>query len=271
MKDNNLNNAAFKKKGIRIIDSHFHVGKYAASFVNTEYEDSAIRISKEIGIKKVFAIHTAFLIDLDFGLKESLKFLKKYPDFAIGALVYNPNHIDKSINIIEDCYGKNGFAGIKMHPEDHDCPINDERYSRLWRIAEDKNIPVLSHTWNPNVPNKKQKNADALLFEEIINKHPKLKIILGHAGAKDGYYKEVIKMLKRQYNRQIYVDLAGDIFYKGMIELFVKETGSEKVLFGTDIPWTDPAFCLINVLNSDISEADKENIFYNNAAKLFNL
>lgn len=271
MKDNNRNSAAFKKKGIRIFDSHFHVGKYASSFVNTEYESSAIKISENMGVKKVFAIHTAFLIDLDFGLKESLKFLKKYPDFAIGALVYNPNYIDKSINIIESYYGTNGFAGIKMHPEDHNCPINDERYSRLWKIAEEKNIPVLSHTWNPNVPNKRQKNADALLFEEIINEHPKLKIILGHAGAKDGYYKEVIEMLKRQYNRQIYVDLAGDIFYKGMIEFFIKEIGSEKVLFGTDIPWTDPVFCLINVLNSNISEADKENIFYNNAAKLFNL
>ena len=271
MKNKNFNCKPITKKVFRIFDAHFHVGKYTTSFINTDYESDAIKISEDMGVKKVFAIHTAFLIDLDFGLRESLRFLKKYPEFAVGALVFNPNYIDKSINIIESYYKKNGFTGIKMHPEDHDCPINDERYGRLWKIAEEKDIPILSHTWNPNVPNKRQKNADALLFEEITNKHPKLRIILGHAGAKDGYYKEVIKMIKRQKNRKMYVDLAGDIFYNGMIELFVKEIGSEKVLFGTDVPWTDPAFCLINVLNSNISETDKENIFYNNAAKLFNL
>jgi predicted TIM-barrel fold metal-dependent hydrolase len=271
MNDNNFAATPYKDKMPVIFDAHFHIGKYTHSFVNTGYENDAIEISKSLGVKKIFAIHTAFLIDLELGLEESLKFLKKYPGFAIGALVYNPNHIEKSINIIERWYGKDGFAGVKMHPEDHDCPINDERYKPLWKIAEDKGIPVLSHTWNPNVPNKKQKNADALLFEEVINRHPGLKIILGHAGAKDGYYREVVKMLKRQKEKNMYVDLAGDIFYNGMIELFVKEAGSGKILFGTDIPWTDPVFCLASVLNSDISETDRENIFFNNAADLFNL
>ena len=271
MKNNNLSSIPLIKKEIKIFDTHFHIGKYTTSFVNTNYEDNAIKVSIKLGVKKIFAIHTLFLIDLDSGLNESIKFLKSNNDFAIGALVYNPNYIEKSLNIIENFFGKFGFAGVKIHPEDHNCPINDKRYEKLWEIAQDKNVPILSHTWNPNVPNKRQKNADALLFEEVINKYPKLKVILGHAGAKDGYYKEVVKMLKRQKDKKMYVDLAGDIFYNGMIELFVKEAGSEKILFGTDIPWTDPSLCLINVLNSDISESDKKNIFYNNAAKLFNL
>jgi predicted TIM-barrel fold metal-dependent hydrolase len=78
-------------------------------------------------------------------------------------------------------------------------------------------------------------------------------------------------MLKRCGNKEIYVDIAGDIFYRGMIEYFVKEIGSEKVLFGSDAPWIDPVFTLTNVLKANITIRDRENILYNNAARVFGI
>ena len=118
---------------------------------------------------------------------------------------------------------------------------------------------------------KFQKYADALLFEEVLSRHPELKIILGHAGAKDYYYFKVIDMMKKNNGKNLFVDIAGDIFYRGMLELFVRELGSTKILFGTDSPWADPLLTVLYVLDSKISAEDKENIFYNNAAALFNI
>ena len=255
----------------KIIDSHFHIGKYVSSTFSKLYEGSDIKAAKDLNFKKIIFIHTGFFFDLDFGLKETIKFVKKYKDFAYAMVVYNPNHIEESINIIEEHYGKNNIVGIKMHPEDHRCFITDNKYEALWKIAEAKSIPIMSHTWNPDVPSKYQKYADALLFENIVKKYPGLKVVLGHAGAKDYYYCEVIKMLKRNREKNIFVDLAGDVLYGGMLEEFVGQTGSDNILFGTDLPWMDPLLNYIYVRDAKIGIKDKENIFYENSRKLFNL
>jgi uncharacterized protein len=272
--NSNLNNNLVKD--FKIIDTHVHVGKYAALFINESYEDLAMQAALNLNFKKIIVTHHSFFINLEIGINETLKIIKKNKDFIYGYVVYNPNHIEKSLKIIEEFFNKNNtdsisknIVGIKMHPEEHQCSINDSGYESLWKIASEKDIPILSHTWNPNVANKNQKFADALFFEKVATTHPGLKIILGHAGAKDYYYYEVIKMLKRCTSKNIFVDLAGDIFYSGMIELFVKEIGSQRVLFGTDIPWCDPLYQIINIINSDISDRDRENIFFNNAAGIF--
>ncbi|MCL4417383.1 MAG: amidohydrolase family protein [Actinobacteria bacterium] len=276
--NNNYNLNNLLAKDFKIIDMHVHMGKYSGLFVNTSYENLAVEAVLELNFKKIIVTHHSFFVDPVIGINETIKIIKKNKDFIYGYVVYNPNHIEKSLKIIEEFFNKNNtnavdrnIVGIKMHPEDHQCFIDDPGYESLWKIASEKDIPILSHTWNPNVANKNQKFADALLFEKVASAYPGLKIILGHAGAKDYYYYEVIKMIKRCINKNIFVDLAGDIFYSGMIELFVKEIGSERVLFGTDIPWCDPLYQVINVINSGISDKDRENIFFSNAAGIFKL
>lgn len=256
---------------MKVIDSHVHAGRYAGSFINSNYEVKLFEVFKKMNMQKVLFTHTSFLMDLEKGLENTKKIISAYPDIALGYLVYNPNQPEISLNIIKENYGKNNIAGIKMHPEDHQCYITDERYKPLWEIAESRGMVILSHTWNPNVASKVQKYADALLFEKIALKHPRLKIILGHAGAKDYYYFEVIKMLKRLKSPNMYIDIAGDVLYRGMLEHFVKEVGSAQILFGSDAPWTDPAFTLSYVFNSIVSKKDRENILFKNAASLFNL
>ncbi|MHB1252578.1 MAG: amidohydrolase family protein, partial [Candidatus Humimicrobiaceae bacterium] len=67
------------------------------------------------------------------------------------------------------------------------------------------------------------------------------------------------------------VDFAGDIFVAGLIEEYVERVGSERLLFGSDMPWVDIRFHLAYILNLNIGEMDKKNILGLNALKLFNL
>ena len=261
----------YKIEDFKIIDTHIHVGRFTGSFVNSSYEDNQSKVVKSLCFEKILFIHNSFFTDMDLGIKNTLDFLNKNPGFAYAYLVYNPHYIEKSLNLIDAYFGRNKIIGIKIHPEEHQVFITDKRYEKLWRTASEKNIPILSHTWNPNVASKLQKYADALLFEEVANRHPELKIILGHAGAKDYYYFKVIDMMKKNKGKNLFVDISGDIFYRGMLELFVEKLGSTNILFGTDSPWADPLLTVLYVLDSKISVEDKENIFYNNAAALFNI
>jgi hypothetical protein len=258
-------------KNYSIIDTHVHLGKYAGSFINSDYGPELLKTFKSFGYKKIIFTHNSFFFDLEKGLKNTLEIISKNRDFAYGYLVYNPAYIGQSLNIIKSNFGKNNIVGIKMHPEEHQCHITDERYGPLWKIADEKKIPVLSHTWNPNVASKSQKYADALLFEKILKDYPSLKIILGHAGAKDYYYFEVIKMLERCKGSHLYIDIAGDIFYRSMIENFAEKAGAHKILFGSDAPWVDPAFTISYVESSNLNQSEKASVFFGNAAKLFGI
>ena len=55
----------------------------------------------------------------------------------------------------------------------------------------------------------------------------------------------------------------------GIIEMLCEKVGSEKLLFGTDMPWFDYHQAIGGVVSADISEEDMHNILHCNAEKLF--
>ena len=55
---------------------------------------------------------------------------------------------------------------------------------------------------------------------------------------------------------------------EGMGEKFVHEAGSDRMLFGTDLPWFDPHQAVGVLLNADITDEDRHNICHRNAERL---
>ncbi len=161
------------------------------------------------------------------------------------------------------------IIGVKIHPSWHLCYPADERYKKFWALAEERQIPVLTHSWNPNVPNKAQKFSDPFNFEVVIKRHPDLKLILAHAGGRGDSLYKVIDLLEKYPN--LYTDFAGDIFEPKLIETYVGRLGSEKLYFGTDMPWIDVRYHLVNILSAEITDEDKENILGLNVARLYGI
>ncbi|HEX7560704.1 MAG TPA: amidohydrolase family protein, partial [Candidatus Humimicrobiaceae bacterium] len=116
-------------------------------------------------------------------------------------------------------------------------------------------------------PNKSQKFSDPVFFEKIAASHPGVKIILAHAGGRGDYFYKVIDLIEG--NKNLYVDFAGDIFEPFLIKSYVDRVGSDKLLFGTDLPWVDLRYYLSNIINSQIADTDRQNILGLNALKLF--
>ena len=55
---------------------------------------------------------------------------------------------------------------------------------------------------------------------------------------------------------------------RGVLERFVGELGSERILFGTDLPWFSTFYYIGAILDADITDDDRRNIFYRNGKKL---
>ncbi|MCL5985688.1 MAG: amidohydrolase [Actinobacteria bacterium] len=266
-----MNNSNEKKiwNKYYIVDAHIHLGYMASLYTPSINEDELIKYLKKWGVKKAICAHHSSFGSYDFGVESLLNSIDKHQGYLYGYLLFNPACIERSMKTLKEFADNEYIVGIKMHPAWHSCFINDPKYNKLWEFASERNIVIISHTWNPTVANPAQRFADPLLFEEVLKKYPDLRIILAHGGGRGEYLYKVLELLDRHKN--LFVDFAGDIFVPGLIEKYVKTVGSERILFGTDMPWTDIRYHVFNVIYSDINDIDKEKIFGLNAIKLFNL
>ncbi len=256
-------------KNYLIIDSHLHLGALPYLYMPSNTEENIVNLLKKIGVKKAICSNHGSLSTVNYGLGELFESLDRYGDFLYGYLVFNPNFENDSLKSIEKNFKKNHIVGIKIHPSWHLCYPHDKKYERFWDFAAKNEIPVLTHSWDPEAPNKSQKFSDPYGFENIIKKYPDLRLTLAHAGGRGKMLYNVMSLMEKYQN--LYVDFAGDIFVPGLIEEYIKRVGSERLLFGSDMPWVDIRFHLAHVLNLDIAEDDKKNILGLNALKLFDL
>ena len=258
-----------KLKDFTIIDTHLHLGYLSGLNLPLEPDSAIMAQYKKYGVSKAIFSHHYAISSVDFGLECTLSALEKYKGSFFAYLVYNPNFERRSLEIIKEYISSESVAGVKIHPSWHACYPYDERYNKFWDFADSEGLIVLTHSWNPNVSNKSQRFSDPCFFEKIAKAHPNVKIILAHAGGRGNYLYKVIDLIIN--NDNLYVDFAGDIFEPFLVRDYVKRAGSEKLLFGTDLPWLDLRYYLSNMLSAEISDSDRKNIFGLNAARLFSI
>lgn len=258
-----------KIKKYRIIDCHLHLGNLAYLNMPSGRDDKIIEVLKKNGIDNAVFSHHGSLSKVEDDFSDVFESLERYKGFLFAYLVYNPNHSRLFLEAIKKHIDHPNVLGIKIHPSWHQCYPYDERYADFWEYTSDNGIVVLTHSWNPNVPNKAQKYSDPHFFEDISKRYPDQKIILAHAGGRGEYFFKVLDILERRSN--LYVDFAGDTFVPNIIDKYVKRIGSERILFGTDMPWIDVRYHLSTVIHAAITEEDKKNILHANAQKLFGL
>jgi len=152
-------------------------------------------------------------------------------------------------------------------------------------ICERYDIPVAVHTGGgpPNItyqccPDFRLKYGDPLTVEDVLAKHPKLRIYIMHAG--EVFYENALRLML-QYP-QLYADL-GVILWVGKQPMDyaerllrqAKEYGLiDRIMYGSDqMVWPHGIEKSIQQLDSYdfLSEADKRKIFYENAARFLRL
>jgi predicted TIM-barrel fold metal-dependent hydrolase len=160
---------------------------------------------------------------------------------------------------------------------------NDSSMDSLWRLAEELDLPVGIHMGPsaPGVPSVafpryRARISNPLALEEVLMKYPKLRLFVGHAGWP--MESEMIHMLYSY--PQLYVDIAvlswhlpRAEFYR-YLERLVVAGFSDRILFGSDqMIWPDAIDVAIDSIESAdfLSDAQKRDIFYNNAARFLAL
>jgi uncharacterized protein len=160
---------------------------------------------------------------------------------------------------------------------------SDMSVDQYFALAEELDIPVAIHMGtggsgraNVGMPKFRGSMGNPLLLEELLARHPKLRVQVMHAG-----YPMIDNMLTMlQANSHVYVDVAGLIWSYPLkevnryIERLVDAGFEDRVMFGTDqVEWPKLMSYSISIIqNADyLTPEQKRDILYNNAARFLRL
>jgi len=160
---------------------------------------------------------------------------------------------------------------------------SDPSVDAYFALAEELDVPVAIHMGtggsgraNVIMPKFRGSMGNPLLLEELLARHPKLRVQVMHAG-----YPMIDNMLTLlQANSHVYVDVAGLIWSYPLkevnryIERLVDGGFEDRVMYGTDqLVWPKlMAYSISIIQNADyLTPQQKRDILYNNAARFLRM
>jgi uncharacterized protein len=186
-----------------------------------------------------------------------------------GYIVANPNHPEVSLSDIERFSKFKEFVGVKLHPAWHGVPIDDERYIPILKLCEEKDLPVLIHSFVSEFIGSQVSEPERVAK---IGKQYHCPIIMGHLG---GNTRRGVEAARSAAN--LYIEICGgrqdadsrSVWTVDRVALPVKVLGADRVLFGTDLPLVDPSSSFGILEEAELSSTDRDKIMYVNAKNLF--
>ena len=202
--------------------------------------------------------------------------------FAQGIIYFGCIHPDFEDFSAELSRVKNlGLKGIKIHPIYQGVNLDDKKFLQILYRAAELDLIVITHAGLdigfPGIVNCSPKMA-----RHVIKEIGDFKFILAHMGGWKNWDEVLIELA----DTNIFVDTA---FSTGTIparsdfnwndedlkllnvEEFMKlykVFGADKILFGTDSPWSSTAESIDFIKNLPISDTEKNKILGTNAEKL---
>lgn len=159
----------------------------------------------------------------------------------------------------------------------------DPRLEPYWALAEKLDLPVGIHVGTGpfgviyiDSPGYRARLHSALTMEEVLVRHPRLRVYLMHAG-----YPMIDDMLALFYaHPQVYVDTGVIVFtqpraaFYRYLQRMVEAGYGKRIMFGSDqMVWPGVIERSVKVIEDApfLTESQKRDILYNNAARFLRL
>lgn len=200
---------------------------------------------------------------------------KKVNDFAISLLEkkniipFGSVHSDSPNALSElERLAKAGIRGIKLHPDYQHFFVDDEKMFPIYKkIAELGFITVFHAGVDIGYPKPVHCTPERLL--RVLDLFDDAPVVAAHFGG----WLLWDSVLEDLCGTKVYLDTA---FSSGKMppdyaKELIKAHGADKVLLGSDMPWSDTLDEVRFVQSLDLSAEDEEKILSNNAKRLLNI
>lgn len=178
----------------------------------------------------------------------------------------------------------NGITGIKLHPAYQNSDLDDTRFLNIIYEASALNLAVVIHA-GLDIGIMHHNFSSVKMINNVMEIITPTKFVLAHLGGWKGW-NEVEKELA---GMPLYMDTAfvlgsyepyedmnipkekTRMLSKEQFKRIVEKHGYNKILFGTDSPWSDQKKTIEKVKACSLDESKLDLIFYKNAKKVFNI
>ena len=162
-----------------------------------------------------------------------------------------------------------GLKGVKLHNDYQGVFIFDEHCKPIYKRCEELGLPIVFHMgYDPVSPVVHRAMPYDLI--EICENYPKLTVIGAHMGgnyAWEAVYKYIAGI------RNLYFDVAfvaKDIEFE-LFKAIVSKHGFDRILYASDLPWSDPQEELDLIEKLPCTDAEREQILHKNAERVLRL
>ena len=243
-------------KDCPILDFHAHMNESDFGYMPAASPESMLKCMDACNtILTCFCSHNA-LAGTD--RKGDRDVVEKYPERFKAYHIVLSRYLDVETDIKSVEENQDIYVGFKFLCDYYGVALSDERHKPYFEYANQHRLLVLSHTWG------KSKFNGPEIAEEILEKYHNLVFIAGHSFF--GEWDKAVDLARKYPN--LYLELTAVHAVRGPIDYFVEKIGSERILFGVDLPWFSYYNGIGALLSADISDEDMRNILYRNGKKL---
>jgi aminocarboxymuconate-semialdehyde decarboxylase len=221
---------------------------------------------------------------------------RKYPGrlWASAAVPLQDTRV--AIEVLDHAINKLGLMGANLPGSIGSDPrIDAERLEPFYARVEELGVPLFLHPTDA-VFQEMLKGYDGalhlslgrvievsvaasrLILSGLMERHPKLKIVLSHTGGalpyQSGRMDKNTKAAKlpqpaSTYMKRMYTDTVSP--HSAGMKFAIDYYGIDHVMYGTDYPCWDPATCLRLLDEVELSPTDRQKLFYDNARRILGL
>lgn len=161
-----------------------------------------------------------------------------------------------------------GLKGIKIHPAYQKVYMDDIRYLRILEAATEEDLVIAVHA-GVDIGLPKPVYAAVERIKRAVREVKPRKLVLAHLGG----WKEWDAVEELLVGEDVYFDTAflEDYIDDGQLFRIIRDHGAERILFGTDCPWSGQRESVERLEKLPLSEEEKRLIFSENATKLLGL
>jgi predicted TIM-barrel fold metal-dependent hydrolase len=245
-----------------IIDCHIHPFIDSRNYIYWFYPensfDDIVSVSKRAGISKacgsvVRKMETPSWDDIKSLNDEALTLRDKYSDFYIPGIHVHPSYPQESCRALEELVKNEGvrwigeLVGYMMGFDNYAAPEFDD----IWSLAQDLEVPANIHP------------HELSQIDDICTRFPELKVVIAHPTNGKATFLERVELVAKHKNLHLDISGSGIIRWQ-MVRKGIDVAGKGKILFGTDVPISNPAVYVEGVKFENLTEGEFKAVFQDN-------
>jgi len=224
----------------------------------------------------------------------------QWPDRFVGLGTVPLQNVDLDVSELKFLIRTLGLKGVEINPNVNGKELTASNLEQFFKAAEELNAVIfmhpigytngerlMDHYFNNVIGNPLETTVATahLIFDGVMERHPRLKIVLPHAGGYLAHYwarmdhafqarpdcRVAIKRKPSRYLEKFYFDTIA--FDPGMLGHLIERFGADHVLLGTDYPYDMGVAKPVEFISKvkRLSLRDKAKIVGGNAARLLGM